>query len=122
MMTKVLVVEDNDLNLKLFNDLLTARGYEVLISQEGHDAFDIAKDQMPELILLDIQLKTITGIDIVKRLKSYPKTAKIPVIAVTAHAMKNDKQRFLNAGCDMYLPKPLSIDSLYQAIDLYIGK
>lgn len=121
-MTKILVVEDNDLNLKLFNDLLQVRGYDVLISQEGHDAFDIAKDHMPAIILLDIQLKTITGIDIVKRLKSYPKTAKIPVIAVTAHAMRNDKQKFLSAGCDEYLPKPLSIDSLYKTIDEYIDK
>lgn len=121
-MTTILVVEDNDLNLKLFNDVLSLRNYKVLISQEGHDAFDIAKDNMPDVILLDIQLKTITGVEIVTRLKNYPKTAKIPVIAVTAHAMKNDQEKFLNAGCDMYLPKPLSIDALYNAIDQFIGK
>lgn len=119
-MAKILVVEDNDLNLKLFRDLLCVKEHEVLVSQEGHDAFDIAKENMPDLILMDIQLRGISGIDIVKELKNFPATSSIPVIAVTAFAMKNDEERFINEGCDMYLAKPLSIDALYNAIDKYV--
>lgn len=121
-MAKILVVEDNDLNLKLFRDLLTVKEHEVLISQEGHDAFDLAKDNMPDLILMDIQLRGISGIDIVKRLKAYPGTSNIPVIAVTAFAMKNDEERFIDEGCDAYLAKPLSIDALYNTIDKYVER
>jgi len=119
-MAKILVVEDNELNLKLFNDLLSAKNHEVLISQEGHDAFDLAKDNKPDLILMDIQLRGISGLDIVKELKNFPETSAIPVIAVTAFAMKNDEERFIAAGCDMYLAKPLSIDKLYDAISKYV--
>jgi two-component system, cell cycle response regulator DivK len=119
-MAKILVVEDNDLNLKLFRDLLSIKKYEVITSQEGHDAFDLAKDHMPDLILMDIQLRGISGIDIVKELKNNPSTASIPVIAVTAFAMKNDEERFIAEGCDMYLAKPLSIDALYAAINKYV--
>lgn len=119
-MAKILVVEDNDLNLKLFKDLLHVKGHEVLVSQEGHDAFDIAKNDMPDLILMDIQLRGISGIDIVKEIKSFPATSSIPVIAVTAFAMKNDEERFISEGCDMYLAKPLSIDALYNAINKYV--
>lgn len=121
-MAKILVVEDNDLNLKLFRDLLSVKEHEVLISQEGHDAFDLAKDNMPDLILMDIQLRGISGIEIVKELKKDPGTSSIPVIAVTAFAMKNDEERFISEGCDMYLAKPLSIDDLYNAIDKYTAR
>lgn len=120
-MAKILVVEDNELNLKLFQDLLAVKKHDAIISQEGTDAFDLAKENIPDLILLDIQLNGISGIDIVRKLKTDPKTSDIPVIAVTAFAMKNDEQRFLSEGCDMYLAKPLSIDTFFNALDKYVG-
>ncbi|MGV2432188.1 MAG UNVERIFIED_CONTAM: response regulator [Rickettsiaceae bacterium] len=119
-MATILVVEDNDLNLKLFRDLLSIKNHNVIVSQEGFDALELAKLNMPDLILMDIQLRGISGIDIVKELKNSPQTSSIPVIAVTAFAMKDDEKRFLEQGCDMYLAKPLSIDTLYDAIDKYV--
>lgn len=117
---KVLIVEDNDLNMKLFCDLLLMKGYEVMTSQEGFDAVSIAESGMPNLILMDIQLKGISGIDIIKELKANGNTSKIPVIAITAFTMKNDKDRILESGCDVYMPKPVGIDSFFAAVDKYV--
>jgi two-component system cell cycle response regulator DivK len=119
-MAKILVVEDNELNLKLFCDLLSIKNHEVITSQEGSDAFQLAIDQKPDLILMDIQLSGISGTDIIKALKSYKDTKSIPVIAVTAFAMKHDEEKILSEGCDMYLSKPLSIDKLFEAVDKYL--
>ena len=119
-MAKVLVVEDNELNLKLFRDLLSIKNHEVVSSKEGHDAFELAKTESPELILMDIQLNGISGLDIIKELKGSLGTAHIPIIAVTAFAMKHDEIKIMESGCDMYLSKPLSIDQLFDAISRYI--
>jgi len=119
-MAKILVVEDNELNLKLFCDLLTIKKHQVITSQEGHDAFQLAKDQQPDLILMDIQLNGISGTDIVHELKASIDTKSIPVIAVTAFAMKHDEEKIMSEGCDMYLSKPLSIEQLFEAIDRYL--
>lgn len=119
-MAKVLVVEDNELNLKLFCDLLSIKKHEVITSQAGHDAFQLAKDRQPDLILMDIQLNGISGLDIVKELKNSSDTSLIPIIAVTALAMKHDEEKIIAEGCDMYLSKPLSIEQLFDAIAKYI--
>ena len=117
---KVLVVEDNDLNMKLFRDLLTIKHCEVIASSEGHDAFDLAKSEHPDLILMDIQLGGISGLDIIRALKREVGTAQIPIIAVTAFAMKQDEINIMQSGCDMYLSKPVSIHQFFDAVAKYI--
>jgi len=119
-MRRVLVVEDNDLNLKLFRDLLTIKHCDVITSTEGHDAVAIAQSEHPDLILMDIQLSGISGIDIIKTLKSDADTSQIPIIAVTAFAMKQDEINIMQSGCDMYLSKPVSINQFFDAVAKYL--
>lgn len=119
-MPRVLVVEDNDLNMKLFHDLLTIKHYDVITSRKGHDAFEIAKAEHPDLILMDIQLHGISGLDIIRALKGESETSKIPIIAVTAFAMKHDEVKIMQSGCDMYLSKPVSINQFFDAVSKYL--
>lgn len=118
-MKKVLIVEDNDLNLKLFRDLLIIQNYEVITSKDGLGILRIVRDEQPDIILMDIQLNGISGIDIIKELKSNPDTANIPVIAITAFAMKNDEAKISESGCDVYLSKPVSIDLFFSTLDKF---
>ena len=121
-MSKVLIVEDNDLNLKLFYDLLKVKQCEVIISKNGVDVENIVLEVVPDLILMDIQLsKGISGIDLIKDLKKNAATKHIPIIAVTAFAMKTDEERIVASGCDMYLSKPVSIETFFQAIDKFLN-
>jgi two-component system cell cycle response regulator DivK len=121
-MSKVLIVEDNDLNLKLFYDLLKVKQCEVIISKNGIDVENIVLEEVPDLILMDIQLsKGISGIDLIRDLKRNVATKHIPIIAVTAFAMKTDEERIIESGCDMYLSKPVSIETFFQAIDKFLG-
>ena len=113
---KVLIVEDNELNLKLFSDLLIYQNYNVIISKDGHDILNLVETEKPDIILMDIQLKGISGIDIIKLLKINPKTLSIPIIAVTAFAMQNDEKRILESGCEAYLSKPVAIKELFDTI------
>ena len=113
---KICIVEDNDLNLKLFRDLLESNGYLVSFTQDGYDAFDLVCREMPALILMDIQLHGISGFDIIRRIKSDDKVKSIPIIAVTAFAMKGDRDRILETGCDAYVPKPISITPFLQTV------
>lgn len=115
-MNKVLIVEDNELNLKLFHDLLLIQNYEVLISKDGIGIPAIVKRQHPDIILMDIQLNGVSGIDVIKELKDDPETANVPIIAITAFAMKNDEAKISESGCDMYLSKPVSIDLFFDAL------
>jgi two-component system cell cycle response regulator DivK len=109
-MTKtVLIVEDNELNMKLFHDLLEAQGYETLETREGLQALSLARLHRPDLILMDIQLPEISGLEVTKWLKEDDELAKIPVIAVTAFAMKGDEERIREGGCEAYLSKPISV-------------
>ena len=109
-MTKtVLIVEDNELNMKLFHDLLEAQGYETLETREGLQALSLARLHRPDLILMDIQLPEISGLEVTKWLKEDDDLAKIPVIAVTAFAMKGDEERIREGGCEAYLSKPISV-------------
>lgn len=117
---KVLVVEDNDLNMKLFRDLLMIKHCDVISSSEGRDALALAKSEHPDLILMDIQLGGISGLDIIRTLKAEVDTAKIPIIAVTAFAMKQDEINIMQSGCDMYISKPVSINQFFDAVAKYI--
>ena len=102
----VLIVEDNELNMKLFTDLLQVHGYAVVQSTNGHDALDLAHEHQPDLVIMDIQLPERSGLDVTRDLKADPELAHIPVIAVTAFAMKSDEQRIREGGCEDYLAKP----------------
>jgi len=121
-MGKVLVVEDNNLNLKLFYDLLMIKKCEIVVSKDGVGVIEIASREALDLILMDIQLGSgISGIDLIKDLKKNIMTKHIPIIAITAFAMKNDEAEISRSGCDMYLQKPVSIDSFFKAIDNFIN-
>src|ERR1041385_9062419 len=102
----VLVVEDNELNMRLLNDLLEYQGYTVIATRLGEPALELARQYKPDLILMDIQLPDISGMEATQRLKSNEETRTIPVIAVTAFAMSGDRARILASGCDAYLSKP----------------
>ena len=116
----VLIVEDNELNMKLFNDLLEAQGYRVLQTRDGLSALDIAKANMPDLILMDIQLPEVSGIEVTKWLKEDDRLRHIPVIAVTAFAMKGDEEKIREGGCEAYISKPISVVSFLQTIDGFL--
>jgi two-component system cell cycle response regulator DivK len=96
---RILIVEDNELNLKLFRDLLAANGFETVETREGLEAMSLTRTMRPDLILMDIQLPEISGLDITRKIKADPDLRHIPVIAVTAFAMKDDEHRILEAGC-----------------------
>lgn len=118
---KVLIVEDNVLNMKLFNDLLEAHGYTTLQSNDGLNALQLARLHRPDLILIDIQLPVVSGLEITKRLKADEELRGIPIIAVTAFAMKGDEEKIRQAGCDGYLTKPISITGFMQTVERYSG-
>ena len=105
----VLIVEDNELNMKLFNDLLYAQGYRTLQTQDGMNALEIARREMPDLILMDIQLPEVSGLEVTKWLKEEDDLRHIPVIAVTAFAMKGDEEKIRDGGCEDYIAKPISV-------------
>ena len=116
MAKKVLIVEDNELNMKLFHDLLDAQGYETLQTREGLEALSIAREQRPDLILMDIQLPEISGLEVTKWLKEDEDVAGIPVVAVTAFAMKGDEERIRQGGCEAYISKPISVTGFLDTI------
>jgi two-component system cell cycle response regulator DivK len=105
----ILIVEDNEKNLKLVRDVLQFKGYRTLEAETAEAGFQLAQTQQPDLILMDIQLPGTDGIVGLQQLRAEPRTAAIPVVALTAFAMKDDRQRFLDAGFDGYLDKPINI-------------
>jgi two-component system cell cycle response regulator DivK len=119
----VMIVEDNELNMKLFNDLLRANGYNTLPMRNGYEALDALKEHRPDLIIMDIQLPEISGLEVTKRIKQDPDVTlrAIPVIAVTAFAMKGDEERIRQGGCEGYLSKPISVASFIAAVKSFIG-
>ncbi|ORE96619.1 response regulator [Acuticoccus yangtzensis] len=119
---RVLIVEDNELNMKLFHDLLEASGMEILETRNGIDALKVAKRERPDLIVMDIQLPEMSGLEVTERIKSDPDLKPIPVIAVTAFAMKGDEERIRAAGCEAYLSKPISIDRFISTIKSFLPK
>jgi len=112
----ILIVEDNDLNLKLFRDLLGAFGYITHETREGIEAISMTRAIQPDLIIMDIQLPEISGLDITRKIKADHELKHIPIVAVTAFAMKDDEERIMRAGCEAYLSKPIAIDDFIRTI------
>lgn len=117
----VMIVEDNPLNMKLFADLLEASGYTTLRYEEGTRALDHAREHMPDLMLIDIQLPIKSGLEIVGELKSDPDVARIPTLAVTAFAMKGDEDKVRAAGFDGYISKPIALKDFLETVKRYVG-
>ena len=121
-MTKtVMIVEDNELNMKLFRDLIEAHGYRTVQTRSGLTAMDLARESQPDLILMDIQLPEISGLDVTRQLKADPELRSIPVIAVTAFAMKGDEERIRQGGCEAYISKPISVVRFIETIKSFLG-
>ena len=121
MSKKVLIVEDNELNMKLFHDLLDSQGYATLQTREGLQAMALARQHMPDLILMDIQLPEISGLEVTKWLKDDEELAHIPVIAITAFAMKGDEERIRQGGCEAYISKPISVMHFLETVRKHLG-
>jgi two-component system cell cycle response regulator DivK len=117
----VLIVEDNELNMKLFNDLLEASGYRTLQTRNGFDAIELARKHRPDLILMDIQLPEVSGLDVTRWIKEDDELKSIPIIAVTAFAMKGDEERIRAGGCEAYISKPISVTKFLETIRHYLG-
>ncbi len=117
----VLVVEDNDLNMKLFHDLLEAHGYHILQTKNGKDALRLAREHRPDLILMDIQLPEISGLEVTKLIKSDDNLSQIPVVAVTAFAMKGDEEKIREGGCEAYIAKPISVAHFIETVQRFLN-
>ena len=120
-MTKtVMIVEDNELNMKLFRDLIEAHGYRTVQTRSGLTAMDLSRESQPDLILMDIQLPEISGLEVTQLLKADPELRRIPVIAVTAFAMKGDEERIRQGGCEAYISKPISVTKFIETIKSFL--
>ena len=117
----VLIVEDNELNMKLFHDLLEAHGYATLQTRDGMEALKIARQEKPDLILMDIQLPEVSGLEVTKWIKEDDDLKRIPVIAVTAFAMKGDEEKIREGGCEDYIAKPISIAKFLDTVKRYLS-
>jgi CheY-like chemotaxis protein len=118
----VLIVEDNDKNLKLMRDLLQLKGYQVLEAQTAEQGLSLVAQRSPSIVLMDIQLPDTDGVSALGRLRAEPRAAAIPVVALTAFAMKDDRERFLKAGFDDYLAKPIDIRTLPDQVRAFIER
>jgi two-component system, cell cycle response regulator DivK len=116
---QVLVVEDNERNMKLFRDVLQASGYRILEATTGERAVELVIEHGPDLVLMDIQLPDIDGVKALDRLRANEQNASVPVLALTAQAMEGDRERFLAAGFDGYLSKPVNIADLVATVERY---
>lgn len=116
----VLIVEDNELNMKLFRDLLEVHNFKTLQTKNGKEAFEIVKEQKPDLVLMDIQLPEVSGLEVTKWIKAEDSVKHIPVIAVTAFAMKGDEQKILDGGCQDYIAKPISVTNFLDVIKKHL--
>lgn len=118
----VLVVEDDELNLKLVRELLEFNGFETLEASNGLEALEMIRQERPSLVLMDIQMPAMDGIEATRRIKSEASTRDIPVIALTSSAMKGDREAILAAGCDEYMSKPINIHCLLKLIDGFVPR
>jgi two-component system cell cycle response regulator DivK len=118
---KVMIVEDNDLNMKLFHDLLEAHGIDTIQVRDGRQVLPLAREHSPDLILMDIQLPEVSGLDVTKWLKDEDDLKSIPVIAVTAFAMKGDEQKIMEGGCEDYISKPISVVKFMETVQKYLN-
>ena len=119
-MATVLVVEDNDMNMQLVEYLLEEGGFTIMKATSGEEALRVTSEQPPDLILMDIHLPGMDGLSVVKQMKEDARTQRIPILALTAHAMRGDRDRFLQAGCDGYISKPIDVKSFIPAIQRYL--
>ncbi len=117
----VLIVEDNELNMKLFHDLLDVNGYRTVQTRNGLDVLELARAHRPDLILMDIQLPEVSGLQVTKWLKDDDVLRSIPVIAVTAFAMKGDEERIRSGGCEAYISKPISVVTFLETVRRFLG-
>jgi len=116
----VLIVEDNELNMKLFHDLLDAHGYNTLQTKDGMEALAIVRQHRPDLILMDIQLPEVSGLEVIKWIKEDDNLRSIPVVAVTAFAMKGDEEKMREGGCDAYIAKPISVGKFIETVRQFL--
>ncbi len=116
----VLIVEDNELNMKLFEDLLEAHGYNTVQTNDGRKVLGIVREKMPDLIIMDIQLPEISGLEVTALLKKEDDLKHIPVIAVTAFAMKGDEEKIRQGGCEDYIAKPISVMDFITVVKKYV--
>ena len=117
----ILIVEDNELNMKLFNDLLEAHGYVTLKTANGVEAVELARSHRPDLILMDIQLPEVSGLEVTRWLKDDSQLSSIPIVAITAFAMKGDEERIREGGCEAYLSKPISVGKFIETVRQFLG-
>ena len=117
----VLVVEDNDLNMKPFHDLLEAHGYNILQTKDGMEALRMAREHRPDLILMDIQLPEVSGLEVTKWIKEDDELKSIPVVAVTAFAMKGDEEKIREGGCEAYIAKPISVANFLETVGRFLN-
>lgn len=119
-MATILIVEDNEMNMRLFSDLLTMKKYKVIECLEGKKALNLAKKNKPDLILMDIQMPEISGLEVTAQIRKTPAIAHTKIIAISAFAMKGDEERILQAGCDAYISKPISIPLFFETVEKYL--
>lgn len=117
---KILVVEDNQLNLELIVDILQVRGYEIFTATTGKEAIELAKKEMPDLILMDMQLPVMDGYEATRKIKEDPQLKSIPIVAITSYAMKGDRERILEAGCNGYIIKPIDTRELPKTVAKFL--
>ena len=119
-MAKILIVEDNEMNMRLFADLLSSKGYQVIQCLDGKKALDLTKNERPDLILMDIQMPEISGLEVTALIRQTPEISETKIIAVTAFAMKGDEQKIIDGGCDGYIAKPISIPEFFATVESFL--
>jgi len=119
---RILLAEDNEMNRDMLSRRLIRRGYTVLIAEDGQKAVEMAISETPDLILMDMSLPILDGWEATRRIKAEPETSKIPVIALTAHAMQGDREKALEAGCDDYDTKPVELPRLLEKMESLLGR
>ncbi len=121
MTSTILIVEDNELNMKLFRDLLEAHGYDTLEARNGKDALKLIRDHHPDLIIMDMQLPEVSGLEVTRQIKNDDEIKAIPVVAVTAFAMKGDEEKFRAGGCEAYIAKPISVVQFVDTVKRFVA-
>ncbi|MBQ9738338.1 MAG: response regulator [Alphaproteobacteria bacterium] len=116
-MAKILIVEDNEMNMRLFSDLLKTKGHDITECLDGTEALELIKSIKPDLILMDIQMPKISGLAVTAQIRETPEIADTRIVAVSAFAMKGDEEKILEAGCDAYISKPISIPLFFQTVE-----
>jgi two-component system cell cycle response regulator DivK len=119
---RILIVEDNDTDVRLLKDILETRGYNILQTKEGLEAIDLAVVNLPDLILMDIRLPHMSGLEVTRRLRGDERSRRIPIVAVTAFAMGWHEREALDSGCDAYISKPISIFSFLRTVESFLSR